>query len=162
FANFPWDHLEARRRDGIVSRGRALVAGLAKAVADHGGTLVVENSVERLLLEERRVIGGRTAAGDVAAPAVILAPGGFEWSEDLCDRFLSGPVVTRCSPPTNVGDGLRMAMAAGADLANMGEAWWGVYCDVPGVEIDGRSCGTLVTVERALPGTIVVNSRGHR
>jgi succinate dehydrogenase/fumarate reductase flavoprotein subunit len=162
FANFPLDHLEERRRRGIVSRGRALVSSLVKAVADRGGTLLVENAAQRLLFEERRVVGVLTEDGAVRAGATILASGGFEWSEDLCQRFLSGPISTRCSTPANVGDGLRMALAAGVDLANMNEAWWGVYCDVPGVELDGHACGTLVTLERALPGTVVVNRQGQR
>lgn len=43
------------------------------------------------------------------------------------------------SPPNNTGDGLRMAMAHGADLANMGEAWWVPIVQIPGDTIDGHS-----------------------
>lgn len=163
YSNFPLDELDRRRREGIVTRGRALVAPLVKAIADRGGTIVVGNPAERLIVEDGRIVGVRTQAGDVAARAgVVLASGGFEWSDELCARFLSGPVTTRCSVPTNVGDGLRMAMAVGTDLANMNEAWWAIECDIPGVEAEGRALGTIVAAERSLAGSIVVNQRGER
>lgn len=163
YSNFPIEELEQRRREGIVTRGTALVAPLVKAVAERGATIVADCRAERLLRDEGgAVVGIRTAAGDFAAGAVVLASGGFEWNDALCERFLSGPVTSRCSLPTNVGDGLLMGMEAGTALANMNEAWWGIHASMPGVEAEGRALGTIVTVERALPGSIVVNSRGER
>jgi 3-oxosteroid 1-dehydrogenase len=162
FKHFPWYDLEQRREDGMVARGLALVAPLVKAIADRGGTIAASLPAERLLVEDGCVIGVRTPECDIRAGAVVLASGGFEWSDELCNRFLSGPVDARCSTPANVGDGLRMGMSVGADLANMSEAWWGVYAKVPGTEVDGESLGTIVTVERSLPGSIVVNKRGER
>jgi 4-oxocyclohexanecarboxylate 2-dehydrogenase len=162
YRNFPWDELAKRRREGIVSRGLALVAPLVKAIADRGAALVTSARVERLLVEDGRVVGVMSADGEVRASAVILASGGFEWNADLCQRFLSGPVESRCSAPSNVGDGLRMAMAAGVDLANMSEAWWAVHARIPGLVADGQNLATIVTVERSLPGSFVVNTRGER
>ena len=163
YSNFPWDDLDRRKREGIVARGQALVAPLVKGIADRGGTLLVAEPAERLVVERGRVVGVRTRTGTLTAhSAVVLASGGFEWDDGLCARFLSGPVASRCSVPTNVGDGLRMAMAAGADLANMGEAWWAIHSKVPGLQAEGRELATIVTVERSLPGSIVVNTRGDR
>lgn len=163
YSNFPWGELEARREAGIVTRGTALVAPLVKSVADRGGTIISDCPAERLLIDDGRVSGVRAAGEKFAAGSgVVLASGGFEWNDELCTRLLSGPVTSRCSLPTNVGDGLKMAIAAGADIANTNEAWWGIHSAVPGVVAEGRELGTIVTVERSLPGSIVVNPRGER
>ena len=61
---------------------------------------------------------------EIAAGAVVLATGGYEWNADLRTRFLPGPLTHPHSPPANQGDGLLMAMDIGADLANMNETWW--------------------------------------
>ena len=163
YANFPWEELDRRKRAGVVTRGTALVAPLVKEVAERGATIVVGCPAERLILDAGRVTGVHTADDDfIARSGVILASGGFEWNEELCTALLSGPITSRCSLPTNVGDGLKMGMAAGCGVANTNEAWWGIHSSVPGVEAEGRELGTIVTVERSLPGSIVVNARGER
>lgn len=163
YSNFPWDELDRRRQAGVVTRGTALVAPLVKAVADRGGTIVADCPAERLIVAEGKVLGVRAGGVEFEARSgVVLASGGFEWNDELCTSLLSGPVTSRCSLPTNVGDGLKMAMAAGAGVANTNEAWWGIHSSVPGVETEGRALGTIVTVERSLPGSLVVNRRGER
>ena len=163
YGRFPQDLLDRRRRERIATRGRALVGSLVEALVARGGALAVDAAVERLIVDDARVIGVRTAAGDVMARhGVVLACGGFEWNADMCNRFLSGPVRARCSPPTIVGDGIRMGMAAGSDVSAMNEAWWGVMAHIPGVEADGEPLQTMTTVERSLPGSILVNRTGRR
>jgi succinate dehydrogenase/fumarate reductase flavoprotein subunit len=71
---------------------------------------------------------------------------------------MHGPV----SPPNNTGDGLRMAMAHGADLANMGEAWWVPIVQLPGDTIDGHQRSRSVRLERTRPRSIIVNRAGKR
>ncbi len=66
------------------------------------------------------------------------------------------------SPPNNTGDGLRMAMAHGADLANMGEAWWVPIVQIPGDTIDGHQRSRSVRLERTRPRSIIVNRLGRR
>jgi 3-oxosteroid 1-dehydrogenase len=64
------------------------------------------------------------------------------------------------SVETNTGDALRMAMRAGAMLANMREAWWIPVASVPVAENPmGR---VLVNGQRTLPHSIMVNKRGRR
>jgi 3-oxosteroid 1-dehydrogenase len=103
---------------------------------------------------------GGFAAG--ARRGVILASGGFEWSRDLCARFLGGPLTHPNSPPGNEGDGLRMAMAAGADLGNMTEAWWCPSLAIPGEEYDGRQLHRGDFAIRSLPHSLLVNRAGRR
>ena len=161
--NFPADLMASRRRDGIVARGRALVGPLVSALARHSTVFAVDAPVERLVIDGERVAGVIAQGVELRARyGVVLACGGFEWDDRMCQTFLSGPVRARCSPPGNVGDGIRMAAAVGADLANMNEAWWGVMAEIPGLEADGRALATMVTIDRGLPGSIMVNRFGRR
>ena len=71
---------------------------------------------------------------------------------------MHGPV----SPPNNTGDALRMAMAHGADLANMGEAWWVPVIQIPGDTLGGQPRSRSVRLERTRPRSIIVNKSGNR
>ena len=93
---------------------------------------------------------------------VILGTGGFEWDPALVNAFLRGPMHGAVSPPNNTGDGLRMVMAHGADLANMGEAWWVPIVQIPGDTIDGHQRSRSVRLERTRPRSIIVNRLGRR
>ena len=93
---------------------------------------------------------------------MVLASGGFEWSRELTAQFLGGVLTHPNSPPTNEGDGLRMAMSVGADLANMSEAWWCPSLVIPGEEYDGRQLHRGDFATRSMPHTIIVNRRGRR
>ena len=53
---------------------------------------------------------------------MILACGGFEWNQELVRAFI-GYDIQPLSPPHNTGDGLVMAMEAGARLGNMNSYW---------------------------------------
>jgi len=64
------------------------------------------------------------------------------------------------SVKSNTGDGLRMAMRAGASLGCMPEAWW-----VPVIEVPKEGFGTVawqVNGERTRPHCIMVNRDGKR
>ena len=61
---------------------------------------------------------------------------------------------------TSTGDGLLMAMRAGAMLSNMREAWWIPVGEVP---VSANPIGRiLVNGQRTLPHSIMVNRRGRR
>jgi 3-oxosteroid 1-dehydrogenase len=64
--------------------------------------------------------------------------------------------------PGAQGDGLRMAMGAGAALGCMSEAWWCPAISIPGEMIDGAPMFRLILTERARPGCLLVNGRGVR
>jgi 4-oxocyclohexanecarboxylate 2-dehydrogenase len=150
--------------DGMLTRGQALVAPLLRSLADRGAVLVTEARVTQLLARDDRVAGVRMEDGTVVncKAGVVLACGGFEWSQELAVGFLSGPVEISCSPPHNVGDGIAMASKIGAKLGNMQEAWWQPQVALPNDETDGVPRGRSVTAERSAPGSIIVNRRGER
>ncbi len=65
------------------------------------------------------------------------------------------------SPPSNEGDGHRMAMEAGARLANMTHFWGQPAFLEPGVEYEGRPMFQMGSA-RSHPGSILVNRHGRR
>jgi len=159
--------------------GTALIAGLLKGLLDHGIAPVTEARAIELIAsgggQERsdpgsqlgRIVGVRISHGGTdirvhARHGVILGTGGFEWDPTLVEAYLRGPMHGPVSPPNNTGDGLRMAMAHGADLANMGEAWWVPIVQLPGDTIDGHQRSRSVRLERTRPRSIIVNRAGKR
>ncbi|GAB2831528.1 FAD-dependent oxidoreductase [Microbacterium insulae] len=163
FTRFPWDLLQERFDAGLVSRGNAVVAPLLKAAADAGVTLVSGAAAERLSTTDGRVAG--VVADGIAFTAtegVLLACGGFEWNDEMTSQFLAGPLMARCSPPSNTGDGIRMAQRLGAKLGNMREAFWAPMSVIPGDFSEGRQLGTLLRFERQGPGSIIVDKHGRR
>ena len=148
--------------------GTALIAGLLKGLLDLGDRTCHRSARARAHRVRRRaIVGVRISHGgkDIRVRArrgVILGTGGFEWDPTLVEAYLRGPMHGPVSPPNNTGDGLRMAMAHGADLANMGEAWWVPVIQIPGDTIDGHQRSRSVRLERTRPRSIIVNRAGKR
>ncbi|WP_405181187.1 FAD-dependent oxidoreductase [Nocardia sp. NBC_01377] len=147
--------------------GTALVAGLLAGVLAAGVRPRTDARAVELIAEDGAIVGVRfaTATGELAVRArggVILATGGFEWDRNLVKAYLRGPMHGAVSPPNNTGDGLRMAMAHGADLGTMSEAWWVPIVRIPGDTIDGQPRSRSVRLERTRPRSIMVNRAGTR
>ena len=143
--------------------GQALVGGLLEACLAQGVTIRLGCRVAALDRDARGVTGVRLADGTgVAADAVIVATGGFEWDRDLAQTFLRGPIAYPASPPCNTGDGLRMLMAGGAALGHMTQAWWCPTIATGETWDDGSPRAAPALIERTMPGSIVVNRTGQR
>ena len=163
FTRFPWEELRKRADAGLVARGSGVVAPLLNSARKLGVTFVTEAPVDRLIDEHGRVTGVRVGEQQFAArDGVVLASGGFEWNDQMVKEFVGGPILARCSPPHNTGDGIRMATRLGARLGNMREAWWAPMTIIPGDNQDGVQTGTLLRFERQGPGSIIVNKDGNR
>lgn len=161
-------HAAIDERTGhLCVAGTALIAGLLKGLLDAGVTPHTNARADELIADGSEVTGVRVALPERtirvrARRGVILGTGGFEWDPALTQAFLRGPMHGAVSPPNNTGDGLRMAMAHGADLANMGEAWWVPIVQIPGDTIEGKPRSRSVRLERTRPRSIIVNSAGQR
>ncbi|MCZ4343007.1 FAD-dependent oxidoreductase [Sphingomonadaceae bacterium G21617-S1] len=156
-----------RMQNDFVTSGTALVGGLMKAAIDRKVTLRSNARVRRLCVEDNSVTGVivERAGGTSRISArrgVVLASGGFERNPQLTKDFLRGPLEACLGCPSNEGDGLLMAMEAGAALGNMGEAWWSQGMHIPGEEYEGQPFYRITTIERTMPGSIIVNSEGRR
>lgn len=164
-----------RRVDGdLRGWGQALIGRLLKACLERGIEPLLSTSARKLIVEDGRITGVAitTDGSDQTIRAergVILATGGFEWDENLKTTFLRGPLNAPASPPTNTGDGLKMAMTAGAGLGNMTSAWWmptlsmrGAQWPDNGAEQKEAQRAMPVLIERTMPHSLMVNRQGKR
>ena len=75
-----------------------------------------------------RAEGGGSPLYVRASRAVVLTCGGFENNQEMIRNYLPGlPYCYTSGTPYNEGDGIRMAMAAGADLWHMNNYAGAVY-----------------------------------
>ncbi|GFG74523.1 FAD-dependent oxidoreductase [Mycobacterium botniense] len=158
--------VDDRSADFCVA-GTALVAGLLKGLLDLDVTPETNARAIKLVGDGPGITGALIEYPDRrlavhARRGVILGTGGFEWDSKLVNAFLRGPMHGAVSPPNNTGDGLRMAMTHGADLCNMGEAWWVPIVQIPGDTIEGQQRSRSVRLERTRPRSIIVNRVGRR
>ena len=157
---------EARDYRGL---GQALIGALFKAVLDREIPVEFEKRARKLVKAGDRVIGVIAEDADGrdfrvrARRGVVIATGGFEWNETLVRAFLRGPLTGPVSVPENEGDGLVMAIEAGAQLGNMQNAFW--QQSVLEFKPQHRAAKPnylLGSDERARPGAILVNRAGKR
>lgn len=159
-------------RPGLL--GPELIEGLRAGFEAAGGEILLETPARRLLMEtgddgRRRVVGVEAERDGApwrirARRGVHLAAGGFEWDFEMKRHFLRGPTQYTLGAAGNEGDGIRMAMAAGADLRNMNEVWGiTVYKAEAEPLVPHRMGATLnAEIEKRAAGSIVVNARGER
>ena len=159
----------ARETDDIRCGGPALVAMLVKGLLDRGVTIETGTAARDLVFVDGEVRGvevEHVGAGHVgkeligARKGVVLATGGFEWNDDMVSAFI-GRKVYPLSPPHNEGDGHRMAMEAGAALANMTSFWGQPALLDPDVEFEGNPMYQMGT-SRSARGVILVDRNGKR
>lgn len=165
--SLPYGELFEREKAGYVCRGSALVAHLLKACLERGVEPYLETRAEKLLSEDGRVTGvlAHSPEGELRVHArrgVVLATGGFEWNAELVRQFMHGVLSHPNSPPQMEGDGLKMAMELGAQLGNMGEAWWAPSIAVPEEHYDGAPLYRAEFAIRTLPHSMIVNASGKR
>lgn len=161
------DAAEIARRKALDIRpkGAALVGALFKGLLDRGVETWLQTRARELVLDGGAVLGVRCERGGRslrigARRGVVLACGGFEWDRELVRAHI-GYELQAVSPPHNTGDGLRLAMQAGAQLANMGSYWGtGAMLD-PSVLSDGAPVPQF-DAARGVPGTLIVNRHGRR
>jgi succinate dehydrogenase/fumarate reductase flavoprotein subunit len=169
-----YDHklLDCRLRTGLRTGGVALVAGLLDGVVRAGVRVVTGARLTRVHLGPDGSVracdldhgdinhGGRLTS--VSVGSVILATGGFDWNGPLRARLLPGPQRATGAPPSNTGDGLRIAEEAGAEITNTGEGWWMPMLAIPGESVDGQPFYRSLIRERGQPRQVMVNAAGQR
>lgn len=158
---FDRDEVADRSQRGVITMGRSMIASLVEA-AEAGGALVLSGVGVDGLAQSGGTVNGVRVGADVITGRVILASGGFERDPSLVQAFLRGPMTGPVGAPGMGGTALRLALATGAELGNMAEAWWCPAMTVPGEAINGEPFHRLVLTERARPGSLMVDSRGRR
>ena len=164
---FDWALLRQREHDGIRTNGVGLMAALVDGAVRLGVSVRAGARLTDITLGPDGRVAGATveqAGGstEVRAGAVIIATGGFDWDEELRRRWQPHPQRASGAPPSNTGDGLRVACRTGAEVDNLGQGWWMPMLAVPGEELDGKPFYRSLIRERAVPRQIMVNSAGLR
>lgn len=142
--------------------GAGLIAAMKSVVDSKGGTIMLSTAATGLYKDSTGTIVGvqATSSGSTinisAAKGVILAAGGFDFDPNMMASYTRGPISGSGAVSTNTGDGVKMAMAVGADMRNMNNNW-GVpgYTTPNGFVLDWAEY-------RTKPGAIIVNSAGNR
>jgi len=145
-----------------VGGGEALVRALTRAAREAGVATLYQRRAEELVVDNGHVTGVVVSAGTgrepIHAHAVILACGGFQGDKGMMlQHFGRGAETMRLiSPGTllDTGDGIRMALAIGADR---GGDWNGMHAE----PVDARDSKSAPVV-LGYPYGIVVDQSGRR
>ena len=164
----PGEELERRVQNDERGWGQAMIGRLLKFCLGRGIKPKLSTNAQKITPAENGSWLVETKTGEetalyLARKGVIIATGGFEWDDDLKQTFLRGPLDAPASPPTNTGDGMKLAMSVGASLGNMTSSWWVPTLSIPEDEWpDGSQRALPVLIERTLPNSIMINNQGKR
>ena len=161
---FDWPFRFKSRKDRRLTLGNALLGGLRLAINEKKVPIWLESPLVDLISDKGKVTGAvvRHEGKSLrvrAKKGVVLAAGGFDKNQMMRDE--NAPLYRNANysggTGGNTGDSIRAGTAIGADTLNMQSAWAAPVFYVPG-EDRGRLC----TIERALPGCMMVNQKGER
>jgi len=165
---FALDKLRGYPRGTRLTMGNALVARLLRSALDAGVTLRSGVSAKALITEGKQVGGISAAVGERtevmrARHGVVLAAGGFSADERLRQIYMPYPAQhISLLPYENTGDGINMALAAGARMEE-GNFYNGVWAVVSTLaRADGYVARYAHLIDMSKPGCIAVNERGER
>jgi 3-oxosteroid 1-dehydrogenase len=163
-----WDKDTVRQREAQDMRGKGagLICHFLKALLARGVPISLEDEVERLRVEDGRVVGVSTKAGReiTAQRGVVIATGGYESNPQMVQNFEGLPNWLSQCPPSNTGDGLMLASEVGAAvrlIRNNMQLFLSIALpsapnsDEPNFHLAG-------IIELCSPHTIVVNEAGRR
>ncbi|MDM8010938.1 MAG: FAD-dependent oxidoreductase [Parasphingorhabdus sp.] len=168
-----WLDLKTRkltRRDRMLSLGGALIGPLVEQFIKLGGEFRLGTAVKKLVFENGRVVGvvterfGRTETLH-AHHGVIACSGGFEWNQELRDRFFTIPgSIRNSSTPEdgNKGEVLEAGLEIGAATEFTETGWW-----VPTMSIPLTTASNFEEIHQAVfdvgrPHSVCVNRNGDR
>jgi 3-oxosteroid 1-dehydrogenase len=162
---------QVSHRDKRFTQGAALMGATYEQVFRRGVELRMETKLDRLTVDE----GGRITGVEVssfgrsytieARHGVVLAAGGFEWNQQLRDRFFPVPGLTRHSSTPedgNRGEALIAAEAVGASTEHTEQGWW-----IPTMTLPMKGASNFHEIHQAAfdvgrPWSVVVNRKGVR
>ena len=150
--------------------GEAFHACVLYGVTERNIPIHYETAATKLLFNNEGIVIGVNAeqAGRKlnyrAKKAVIVTSGGFEYNKALRSAFLDGPGVDGWAfygTPANTGDGIIMALEAGAALSKVSSAASRLIASFPELRSNGIRIGVAFhAVSRE--GAIVLDNSGER
>ena len=153
-----------------LTGGQALAARLFLTARERGIPILTDAPAVELLRDATgRVNGARIGGADPrvihARHGVVLAAGGFPRDiarrRDLYPHHPGPDEHQTMAPPANIGDGVRLAEACGAAMADVSDS--GAWTPVSRVRRkDGTVVGYPHLIDRGKPGIIAVDVDGER
>lgn len=130
-----WTDFGTRRiskRDRRFTMGGALMGWVYKHVFARKIEVRMETKLDELIVTDRTVTGVKVSNFGRqyeihARHGVVLAAGGFEWNQELRDRFFEVPGLTRHSSTpedANRGEALIAGLKIGAATEHTESGWW--------------------------------------
>ena len=159
-----WFSRRRFHRDTKLHAGNALIGRLRRSLLDRDVPLWLRSPATELIVEDGRVVGivvehdGRTMRVR-ARQGVLLGAGGFERNGQMRGQYQRQPTSPdwNAGNPRNLGDGIRMGMAAGGAVDLMDRAWW-----TPVTLIPKSQYAWVLVVEKSMPGSFMVNAKAER
>ena len=153
---------------GTVDGGKGLMEQHIKAAKKSGIEIRYESPVVDLIRDESGIVRGvicETFKGrkEIRAGAVVLAAGGFESDADMRAEHLGEQwrAAKVRGTPHNTGDGLRMALRAGAQPYGQWSGCHAVAWDAGAPPFGDLELTNLLT-KQSYPLSIIVNREGSR
>jgi 3-oxosteroid 1-dehydrogenase len=147
----------------LLSNGAALIGQTLRAAIAHEVAIWTDTPIVDLLVDDGRIVGvaanrhGRTVRIG-ARHGVLLSSGGFARNKAMRETYSRQPNSAEwtVANPGDTGEVIEMAVANGAAVDLMDEAWW-----IPtSVKPDGMLA--MHIGERSKPGSIIVDRDGRR
>ncbi len=170
FLRYLADRLRYSRGTRVVM-GNALAARLFYSLRQQDVPVLFETTVQSLVRCGGAVVGAvlRTSDGRTlrvrAARGVVIATGGYGHNQELRARFMPRPtpeLSVACA--SNTGDGIELGLAEGGTVAPDTQGPGAFWTPVSVTRRADGSRGVFphLSLDRAKPGLIAVNSAGRR
>jgi len=133
-----------------------LTARIEQYVADGNVQILYNTRVTELLVKDDEAYGVKAGDTEYLASNVLLATGGYSYSEDLL-KLAGFENVISSAPSTSNGSGFYLAQAVGGTFDNMDE-----IVNFYGGGIPTNGFDMLYRINAKYPGIILVNTDGAR
>jgi 3-oxosteroid 1-dehydrogenase len=168
-----WTDFSSRKisgRDRRFTTGGALMGWIYKRIFAQGTEVRLETRLEELVVRDGKVEGVKVShfgrQYEIGARhAVVLCAGGFEWNQELRERFLPVPGLTRHSSSpedANRGEALIAGMKIGAATEHTGSAWWIPTMHMPMPRVSNFEEIHQAAFDVGRPHSVCVNRNGVR
>lgn len=168
-----WMDVDTRKltaRDRRFTIGAALMGHLYKAIFARGVEVRLDTRFEELVTAKDEITGvvvssfGRRYQIN-ARYGVILGAGGFEWNQELRDRFYPVATSTRWSSTpedANRGEGLLAGLKVGAATEHTESGWWIPTMIMPTPSASNFEETHQINFDCGRPHSVCVNRNGVR
>jgi 3-oxosteroid 1-dehydrogenase len=168
-----WLDLSTRsltRRDRRFTSGAALMGQIYQRVFARDIEVRLDTSLTEVLVSEGKAAGVRVShfgrEYEIRAQhAVVLCAGGFEWNQELRDRFFPVPGLTRHSSSpedANRGEALLAGMRLGATTEHTESGWWIPTMHMPMPHVSNFEEIHQAAFDVGRPHSVCVNRNGVR